>query len=277
MLQNKAMLANLSISRWQARKTDKKVTREVTEAHQAAAGSGDFRKTLVDKAHLKALKTSESAIRDYHYSMTLPWDDDGRRVLPSKSYEAYTERNRQLREADEKLRRDFISIYPSLVETAPKRLGSMFDPKDFPTADQIADKFDIRISLEPIPSAEDFRVNVGDEAAAQIRAEITAENEAKFAKAMKDCFTRMHDVVSHINRTLSRDDPRIFDSLVTNARDLVECLPALNLSDDPLLEQLRQELHVMLPHPDALRASPTTRKRLAKDAEALLGKMKGYV
>lgn len=277
MLQNKAMLANLSISRWSAKKTDRKVTKEVTDAHGADRDAGDFRKTLVDKAHLKALMTSASAIRAYHYKMTLPWDDDGRRILPSASFKEYSDTNRTMRFADEKLRREFIAVYPSLLATAPKRLGSMYDPKDFPSASEIADKFDIKISLEPIPSAADFRVDVGEEAAEAIRAEITAENDLKFQQAMKDLYGRVHKVVNHISETLHQEDPRIFDTLVTNARDIVACLPALNLTSDPVLEQLRIDLDKMLPHPDALRASPHTRKQTADAADEIIAKMQPYM
>lgn len=276
MLQDKAMLATLSISRWAARKIDKKVTREVTRAHGATDDSGEFRKTLIDRAHLKPLMTSEGAIRAFHYKMTLPWGDDNERILPAKSFQQYTDTNRQLRAADEKLRRDFVALYPTLRAAAQNRMGTMYDPKDFPDTHEIADKFDIKISFKPVPAANDFRVDVGNEAAAQIRASINAENEEKFAAAMKHCYARIHEVVSHISDTLHKEEPRIFDTLVTNARDLVDCLPALNLADDPKLEELRLELLAILPTPGALRTSPHTRKKTADAADAILAKMAAY-
>lgn len=277
MIQHRAMLTNLSISRWKARKTDKKVSKEVTSSHGATADSGDFRKTLIDKAHLKALTSSESAIRAYHYKMTLPWDDDGRRILPSQLYQAYTDAMRNFRVADMKLRQEFLALYPRLVSEARQRLGTMYDPADFPAAEVIPTKFDINISFEPIPNAKDFRVDVSDEAAEMIREQIAAENDVKFQAAMKDCFKRVHKVVSHISETLRQEDPRIFDTLVTNARDLVDCLPGLNLTNDPALEQFRVELHAMLPTPESLRASPHARAATADAADAILAKMKHYV
>jgi hypothetical protein len=274
MLQNKAMLSCLSISRWSARKTDKKVTREVTDAHNAANDAGDFRKTLVDKTYLKALTTSASAMRAYHYKMTLPWDDDGARVLPSRSYQDYTHTLKAMRQADEKLVNDFVALYPQLMAEAPRRLGSMHDPKDFPPPEEIGSKFGLKISLKPIPSADDFRVDVGDEATALIREQIKAENEEKFHAAMQDCYLRVQKVVGHIASTLRQEDPRIFDTLVTNARDLVDCLPALNLTEDPMLEQLRIDILAMLPkNADVLRNSDLARVRVADEADAILAKM----
>jgi hypothetical protein len=276
MLHEKALLVNLSISRWGAQKTDKKVTKEVTRSHGATDDSGDFRKSLVDKTHLKALTASSSALRAFNYKLTLPWDDDGRRILPSKAFAAYTDGYRELRLADEKLVRDFISLYPNLVATARNRLGSLYDPADFPDPKTIKDKFGLKLSMENIPNADDFRVNVGDEAAAMIREQITAENDAKFQSAMKHCYERVQKMVSHISTTLHQEDPRIFDSLVNNALDLVDCLPMLNLADDPLLEDLRTDLKAMLPHPDALRTSEHTRAKTADAADAIIAKMAAY-
>lgn len=277
MLQNCAMLASLSISRWTARKFDKKVSKEVDDRHGAKDG-GRYSKILVDKTHTQALMTSAGAIRAYHYRMTLPWDDEGPRLLPSASFEAYTAKMRELREQDRVLQQAFFKIYPQLVTDAKKRLGSLYSPEDYPPTSEIASKFDIRISMTPVPSVEDFRVNISAEAAEQIRAELAAENDARFQAAMKSCYTRLHEVVTHISGTLHKENPRIYDTLVSNARELISCLPALNLSNDPMIEQLRLELDAALPmSADILRGSETTRKAVASDVDAIIEKMKHYV
>jgi hypothetical protein len=277
MLQNCAMLASLSISRWTARKFDKKVSKEV-DVHHGAKDGGRYSKILVDKTHTQALMTSAGAIRAYHYHMTLPWDDEGPRLLPSASFEAYTAKMRELREQDRVLQQAFFKVYPQLVIDAKKRLGSLYSPEDYPPTSEIASKFDIRISMTPVPSANDFRVNISAEAAEQIRAELAAENDARFQAAMKSCYTRLHEVVTHISGTLHKENPRIYDTLVSNARELISCLPALNLSNDPTLEQLRLELDAALPmSADILRGSETTRKAVASDVDAIIEKMKHYV
>jgi hypothetical protein len=276
-LQNKAMLATLSISRWTARKFDRKTSTEVDQLHNAKDG-GRFNKILVDKAHTRDLMASAASMREYHYKMTLPWDDEGPRLLPARSYMSYTNTMRGLRAKDEQLRRSFLVHYPQLVQEARKRLGSLYDPQDYPDVNDIATKFDIRINMTPVPSANDFRVDVSEEAAAEIRASIEAESAAKFSNAMKDCYRRLHETVSHIHDTLSKDDPRIYDTLVSNAQQLVNCLPALNLTDDPVLETLRGMLHDALPvSADVLRVSKARRKDVLDDTAAILEKMRGYV
>lgn len=277
ILQQRALLARIVISRWTATKNDKRVAAEVDRAH-SATDSGKFTKLLVDKAHTKALLASAGKIRQFHYSLTLPWDDDGDRLLPAKSLQKYNDGLRHLKSEDERLRREFYAVYPALVASAPKRLGTLYDPKDFPAVSELPSKYDVKILQKGVPDAKDFRVDVGNEATAQIKASITAENNAKFQQAMKDCYRRMDEVVGHISKTLKQEDPRIFKTLVTNARDLVECLPDLNLSDDPVLEQLRQDLHNMLPNSaDAFKDNPGLRAKVADEADAILEKMKGML
>jgi hypothetical protein len=277
-LQDKALLCSISISRWRANKTDKKVSREVEKQHEAADGTGHYVKALVDKAHLLPLTQSESAIRKFHYNTTAPWDDEGGRILPSKSFEKFNKGIKALTDADERLVNHFVTLYPALRDAAPRRMGTMFNPKDFPDPREIADKFDVRVKMRAIPDADDFRVSVGNEAAAAIRAEIVAENDAKFQKAMQSCYVKLHDVVEHISTTLHKEDPRIFDTLVTNARDVVDCLVDLNLTDDPVLEQFRRDVEAMLPRKAAVfKGNAKLRKETADEADAILAKLKGYV
>lgn len=278
MIQNKAMLAQCSVRRWNPRVLDRKVSAEVVKLHNAAADAGDYRKMLVDKAHIKALNTSAGLIRKLHYSLTLPWDDEGDRLLPSKTFQKYSDEMRVLKDADELLRQDLYRIYPQLLATAPARLGTMYDPADFPNPADLPAKFDIKLAFKPVPSAADFRLDVPQAAQDELRAQLAVENETKFAAAMKDVYHRVEKVVSHIAGTLKEEDPRIFDTLVTNARDLVACLPDLNLADDPLLTQLGVDLDAMLPRSaKAFKNNPELRKEVAEGADTLLAKMVGYV
>lgn len=275
-LQERAMLATLSISRWTARRYDKKVSREVDDQHGAQNG-GRFNKILIDPAHTKALQASANTIRENHYRMTLPWDDEGPRLLPAKLYMKYVDVMRGLRTQDERLCEAFFALYPQLVTAAKNRLGSLYDPSEYPTPGEVRAKFNIRISMTAVPSASDFRVSVSEEAAKEIRTSIAAESAAKFEAAMKDCYRRLHEVVERIHSTLTKEDPRIFDTLMTNARDLVNCLPDLNLTEDSKLEELRSDLGKILVSPDALRANKQLHKGIADEAAAILEKMKGYV
>lgn len=278
MIQQRAMLASCSVKRWNPRVLDRKVSAEVQKAHNATDDAGDYRKQLVEKSALKALGTSAGTIRQLHYKLTLPWDDEGARLLPSATYQKYTDEMRVLKNEDERLRNDFYKLYPQLLAAAPTRLGSMFDPADFPDIADLPSKFDVKLTFAPIPDASDFRLDVTAEAADELRSQLVAEQDAKFQGAMRDCYRRVESVVSRISQTLSKDDPRIFDTLVTNAREIVQCMGELNIAGDPHLADLCQGLDAMLPRTArSLKVDPELRKKVAGDADALLAKMVGYV
>jgi len=80
-LSSKAMLAGLSISVWSAHKYDAKISREVAEKRGANESVGRYRKRLGPDEPLKKLRSIASEARDYYYSVTLAWANDGRRIL----------------------------------------------------------------------------------------------------------------------------------------------------------------------------------------------------
>lgn len=274
--QQRAMLANCTVTRWNPRVLDRKVTADIQTSHLATTDSGDFRKALVDKSAVKALNASAGAIRALHYKLTLPWDDEGARLLPTRSFQEYTDKMNLLKQADERLRDDFIAVYPTLVTSAKSRLGTMYDAEDYPDAAEVLTKFSVKLTFTPVPNAADFRLEVSDEVAKELREQLVIEQDSKFQSAMRDCYKRVESVVSTISKTLRKEDPRIFTSLVGNARELVECMTNLNVANDPELEAVRKSLDEMLPaSAQALKDDPGLRTRVADDADRLLAKLIG--
>ncbi|MDM0116887.1 hypothetical protein QTI66_32695 [Variovorax sp. J22R133] len=272
MIQAKAMLADLSISIWTAQKHDKKVSAEVEKSH-GAHDAGRFNKALIDKAHLEPLMKLAGELRTYHYQRTLPWTDKGQRLLPSMLFMEYSAEIRKFKAEFSKRVQDFLAIYPRLVQDASVRLNTMFKPDDYPKAYEIADKFSIDIEFMPVPAAHDFRVDLAEDAKDEIQKSITQAVSQRQAKAVKDCYSRVQEVVKRISETCSKEKPRIYDTLIENARDLVGVLSGLNITNDPDITRLEQEVAAMLVDPQTLRDSPDARKKIADAADAILANM----
>ena len=91
MISDKAMLICLHITMWTARKHDKRVSEEVAQSHEATTNAGRYNKHLLDQAEkLEELRTLAGQIRQYFYKVTLPWSDEGYRLLPSHLYFEFT-------------------------------------------------------------------------------------------------------------------------------------------------------------------------------------------
>ena len=185
----------------------------------------------------------------------------------------YTTEIRKFKAQYQALVNDLVAAYPAEVQAARNRLGTMYDPDDYPEAYELHSRFDINVEFIPVPDAKDFRVDVSEEAAAEIRLQITESVNARQTQAVKDCYRRVQDVVSKLYERLSVEDAVFKDSLINNARDLMAVLPGLNITQDPELDALHQEISALLVSPQTLRNNPAARKATADAADAILSRL----
>jgi hypothetical protein len=158
----------------------------------------------------------------------------------------------------------------------------MFDQRDYPSRHDIRALFVLDVKIMPCPDAGDFRVDLAEEHAADIRADVEARVREALDDAMRDTRERILKVVGHMAERLrayrpagkrgDKTEGAFRDSLVDNVRDLAALLPAFNLTNDPLLDRIAEKIRRDLCAHDAetLRQSPTRRKATAERAEAIL-------
>lgn len=282
---SRAMLAGVKISSWSGRKLDKSVTDEVNRQHGAAADAGRYNKALVSRDALAKIVTLNNLARAEHYARTLPWADDGARILPAAGYLDFMRVMRQLSDQHRAAVAEFVDGYSDYVEAARKRLNGMFKASDYPPAGDIAACFRFETVILPMPTAADFRVDVADAEADQIRADIQARTNAAIRAAMADVFGRVCESVGHMAAKLAEtrkaddgsDKAAIFrDSLVENVRELVALLPGLNVTADAALDRLTDRMRAeLLNHDaDALRDDPSARAETAKAAASIAAEAK---
>lgn len=120
--------------------------------------------------------------------------------------------------------------------------GTLYDPEDYPDSSTLREKFGIEMDILPVPTAQDFRVDVAESEINRIREEISRNVVLRQRKAMDDAWSRVHDVVDTIYLRLSADKPVIRDSLIENARELTALLPGLNVIDDPAMTAVAKEI-----------------------------------
>lgn len=273
-LQDKAMLVNLNIRAWSARKRDKKVGKEVETNHQAT-NAGNFNKLLIDSDALRPIVSLTSSLRDLHYKKTLPWGDNGDRLLPGKMFFEYTKDMRDLRGKFDQAVRDFCAGYPAYVQAARKRLGTMYDPSDYSDVKDIERKFSAKPSFLPIPHAQDFRVDIGAEEVDAIKAEITKTVAALYTGATRDLWKRLYVVVEAYMDRLADDTTVFRDSLVENAIFACGIASKLNIDDDEALDDLAKDIEDRLTKiaPQRLRDDKALRKQVYNSAKDILKKM----
>ena len=288
-LTTRAMLASVSISQWTARKLDKQATREVAENNDAQQGVGAYHKSLVGKESLAKVATASSAARTAFYGLTLPWLDDGARILPAGNFYRFRDAMDDCRRQFESAVSEFMSDYDAAIRAAETRLGRLFRATDYPTREEVARRFAFSFRILPFPDAADFRVDIGEAQLDDIRREIEADTKSALDGAVKDAWRRIADVCGAMVDRLSAYKPAmekgdkatgVFrDSLVTNVRDLVDLLPALNLTGDSVMRDIAERMRIELCTFDAgeLRESDHVRAKVAREAQAILDEVSDYL
>jgi hypothetical protein len=277
-LNDRALLVQLTISQWTARKYDKKATRQVADANSTIMDAGRYNKALLPmNDYLDHVHKKSTHIRQKYYDATLPWGMDGTQMLPTSNYLNFMSEFRKERDEWNMLVNNFVHNYDQLRQNAQRILGTLYDPADYPTATDIRRKFNMDVAVFPVPSA-DFRVSIGSEELSRIQQDV--ERRVKDAEqiAMKEVWTRLYDRVKHIAEKLA-DPKAIFrDSMVENAREICALLPRLNFADDPNLEAMRQQVEAsLLKHPEALRTNPDLRRDTAADAKKIMDAMSVFM
>ena len=285
-LNTDAMLASVRITAWSGRVYDRQASNHVAVHHDAAASAGRYNKRLLPKAAFAALTATMSNARSTHYEQTLPWDDQGARLLTVANYEHYTKLLDALRERMIRERARFIGDYEDNVEQARLDLGKLFRIEDYPSKEALQGKFGIRYRITPVQNADQFMAKLASDDVHRVKRDIEHQIEERLHDAVGDLYRRLGEAIERVSQRLQNDEkgkPLVFrDSMIENIRDLVDVVPRLNIFGDDDLARLCEEVkdRIASVEPDSLRPSgnfdPLARAQVKRDADALMEKFAGY-
>ena len=285
-LTHDAMLVSLRIAAWSGRLYDRQASTHVAVHHEASTAAGRYNKCLLPKTAFAAVASTMSAARTAHYAQTLPWDDQGSRLLPVANYERYTELMDGLRERMIRERARFIEDYEDNIDKARLDLGKLFRIAEYPSKEDLHGKFGMRYRIIPVPDADHFMAKLASDDTDRVKRDIESQIEERLHDAVGDLYRRLGEAVERVSERLREDDegkPLVFrDSMIGNIRELVDIVPRLNIFGDETLAQLCGQVKEKIAgvEPDALRPSksfdPVARASVKREADALKERFAGY-
>ena len=278
------VLATVNIRQSSFRKLDREATAKTNEAAGADDSAGRFNKLLIDKNAFKPISQLVTKMRTYHMVHTLPYSDSGPRLLTTMSYFEYCQKMADFKDEFNTEVGEFISRYDEYVSHQSERLGNMFNPDDYPSAEVVRNKFSVHIDISPVPSTSTLGdlAGIPQEELDSIAEKVKNNESERTESAMRDLWDRLYTAVSAMRTKLSTeigDDGSTFrDSLVGNLGDLVDLLPSLNLTADKNLEAMYRAVETNLCTADVkeLRQDPIAREVVANDAQKILNAMENY-
>lgn len=273
-----AVQVEMNISVWTANKLDRGQTDKVTGDNHAVHNAAQVRKNLMaGTAARKNIADYAASCRLWHNKHTLPWADKGPRLLPTSLFMDYKKEVDLRRATFERFTSDFITNYPALIKTANNYLGTLFDIDDYPSAEEIREKFGFRLVFSPVPDSGDFRLDVPANELEEVKQQYDTDFEERVADAMREPWGRLHKLLTGMSEKLTDHEDeetkkRYHETFITNAQGLCEMLTHLNITNDPALEKARQQLENAMLGADIeeLKESSNSREIMKSNVDAIL-------
>ena len=278
-LSDRALLVQLNVSQWAARKLDKKATKQVADTNHASKDAGNYNKKLLPMSDsLANIHTMTGDIRREFYANTLPWGLENTHMLPTANYLAFMTTYRKRKADWETVVRKFLVDYPSIRVSAQRFLGNLYNHEDYPDVRDLRVKFKMDLVVMPVPT-NDFRVQLADDELAGIHADIQRRVEESSGLAMKEAWHRLYGHVKLMAERLGNTEGRLYESLFDNAAELCTILSRLNFADDPHLEAMRCEVEAKLAShtKDSIKDNPVLRKQVADQAADIMARMGAFM
>lgn len=276
-----ALAVDLDISRWNARRFDRRETQRLNT--QQGTRAARVTKELFDVSSCqsyKDLNTFLNAAYQRHIELTLPWTG-GLRILPVAGFDGYktefgvddTAGTLQLQLQN--FLYTFLLDYPAVRANAQTYLNGMYNEDDYPSVEDLRNRFAIRTTYFPMPSAMSEKLDAG--ARQMLDSQLQKTIESAVSSAVSEAWQRLYDCTARIQERLSQPGAIFRDSLIENARECCLALKTLNFTGDAALEAMRAKVESELAKydPDTIRNNPYLRNQIAASADTVMTAIRG--
>jgi hypothetical protein len=251
-LQNNAYGFKLNVSVWTAVKKEKDAGEDLAARNNADKEAVDIKKRILAGNPLhKAIISCAAAARNWNHQTSLPWTDDGDRVISNAKILEHKEQVEAQRSEFYQLVDEFIADYPDAINRSAFSLGTMFDRNNYPPVDEVRAKFKFEYVYHPLPDAGDIRIDAANEGMREIIEHTKHVFEQRSQNAMKEAWTRMREKLEHLRDKVTDGEEdskkkRLHATLLVNIEDTVNILRGLNLTNDPELDKAGDEVMALV-------------------------------
>ena len=283
-----AVLVELQISTWTARKKDKAATAKVAREAGASAKAGNYNKNLLAGCtELEDLKKFVGNARNDHYAMTAPWSDMGLRFLPTANGAFFNYINHMTGLEQEywrlyKLFEDEYSWRISNMLAQQKELGTMFDQSEYPPVDELRRKFGWTLSKQPVPESGHFSLDIPNEQQEILKREYDEFYGAQLRGVANDIWSRLKKNLETVLRQLSPKDEfdangnqkynKLYDSVFDTSLSLITMMRDFNVTGDTRMTMVADQLENALygVNTDALKNSESLRLEKQQEVKDII-------
>lgn len=277
---DECMVVNLQIGTWTGTRLDKEISRKLTDEAYAEEDAARVSKRLVSREVLRPIGSAANSARAHFYSMTVPWKDNGDRLLTRTLYTRFMEEHAEkMREFDEAVEHFLNYDYPSAQQQGKFRMGELYMEDDYPQVEKLRDKFYMRIDIDAVTDAQDIRVKLSKhEDKDRLVREAEEAMQRRIGKAMGYVWEELGQTLRHFAERMD-GDKTFRDTTLTNLQTLIDTLPGLNVINDPNLDRISKELAQVIGSCSGkqLRKDAKLRESAAIEAQRIITEMEGFM
>lgn len=283
-LRDKAILVSLSTPKYGLNRHDDTEAKEVARRHGADSKSiGVTKRLLQGNPAFDAVRKFDTALHVWNRTQTLPWNDDGTRLLPTLQYDAYMTYMRQARTDRERLVRAFMDGYDAFVQADRATLSTMFNVSDYADRWTVRERFNFKLDVQPVPDGKDFRVTVSKGDMIDLQRNVDARIREAEDKARLDLFHRLatpiFEIASKLGDSAKDLTLRTTNPLVENLREILDLIPRLNITGDAKIMEFHRRATEQLAHitPETMKDNDLVRSVAARQAQSILDEMSDFM
>ena len=238
---------------------------------------------VLGSAEVKELRNIQSRARNEFNDETYAWEK-GWRIARNFKLDDLQQMAAKCKMDCETQVELICSKLPEHIAQKERALGALFREEDFPTADQIRDKVNVKFDIRVLPDTDhDPRIGVSESARDRFKQQILS-NEAERIRGVQLSQQRdLHRMISHMVERFGsytgKKEGSFNNTLFTNLEDYVNKMENYNLGNDPEIEKLRLDIKKQLVsvNPDSVRVDDQFRAKKQDEAKALLARVEQMI
>ena len=256
-----------------------------SQAAESFGAEGQFlsaAKKLLDSKHpaFRAVNAVKHEVVTYWRGVSLPFPEPGIRLIRQQDVSAVqvqlTTLKAELTEAVEQLDQQF----DTMKVTARERLGSLFNPADYP--DSLRSLFEVSWDF-PNVEPPSYLQQLSPDLYRQESQRVSARFDEAVQLAETAFIEEMSRLVSHLTERINGSEdgqPKVFrDTAIENIREFFQRFRELNVHSSDQLDQLVEQSQRILSgvEPQALRDTAQLRQRVAGELSAVQSVLDGLL
>jgi len=251
------------------RKLSDAQTKQAADTFHAATDLVTASKRLIDTKNTtyRVLTTLKSQAAAYWRAVTLPYPQDGVRLIKQADISAFEDRMREYKEQLVAAAANLQLEYETLKTAAREKLGDLYNPADYPAS--LDGVFDLRWEYPPV-EPPNYLMTFNPELYQQEQQRVQHRFETAVVMAENAFAEQLQDMISHLIERLT-DEPdgtkKTFKvSAIENFKEFYENFQDMNVRSNAQLERLIRQANELVSGIDVkdLRKNTNLRQNLTQ-------------